>query len=69
MLKNYSLKEIVDKSVAIYGQEFSEKLFRAQLSYHDDIDYTEEVEFLPGFAVDKNEIKSFLINIALEGFD
>ena len=66
---NYGLKEIVNKSIAIYGQEFSEKLFRAQLAYHEDIDYSEKVEFLPGFEVDENEIKAFLINVALEGFD
>ncbi|MCL2650506.1 MAG: nucleotidyl transferase AbiEii/AbiGii toxin family protein [Candidatus Azobacteroides sp.] len=66
---NYNLKEITNKSVAIYGQEFSEKLFRAQLAYHKDIDYSEEVEFLPGFAVDEKEIKAFLIDAALGGFD
>jgi len=65
---NYSLKEIVNKSISIYGQEFSEKLFRAQLAFHKDIDYTEKIEFLPGFEVDENEVKAFLIDAALEGF-
>ena len=69
LLKNkYSVKEIVNKSIAIYGQEFSEKLFRAQLAYHEDINYTEKVEFLPGFAIDAKEIKTFLIDAALDGF-
>ena len=68
LLKNkYSLEDIVDKSIAIYGQEFSEKLFRSQLAYHNDIDYTEEVAFLPGFETDGEEIKTFLIDAALEG--
>jgi len=66
---HFSLKEVIAETNKIFDQVFSEKLFREQLAYHKDIDYSEEVEFLPNFAVDKNEIKSFLINIALEGFD
>lgn len=62
---HYTLKEITNKSLSIYGQEFSEKLFRSQLAYHKDIDYTEAVEFLPGFETDEKEIKEFLIEAAL----
>ncbi len=62
---HYSVKQIVEIAERIYVQLFSEKLFRAQLSYFDDIDYSEEVEYLtkpPSNA----EIKNFLINKALE---
>ncbi len=62
---HYSVKEIVEIADRIYVQLFSEKLFRAQLSYFDDIDYSEEVEYLtkpPSNA----EIKNFLTNKALE---
>ncbi len=62
---NYTLKEIIDKGNSIYGQEFSEKLFRSQLAFHEDIDYTEKVEFLPGFEVDEKEVKEYLIGVAL----
>jgi hypothetical protein len=67
LLKDYfSLSDIVQKAESIYGQEFFDKLFRSQLAYHADIDYREEVEFLPGFFVDKEEVKSFLIDISLQ---
>ena len=33
-----------------------------------DIDYTEQVEFLPGFETDEETIKDFLIDAALTGF-
>ena len=61
---HYSIKQIIEKSSAIYGQLFSEKLFRAQLCYFEDIDYSEEVEFLVKQPSD-NEIKEFLIEKAL----
>ena len=65
---HYTLNEIAKKAKDIYCQEFSEKLFRAQLAYHQDIDYSEEVEYFPGYAVDKEEIKTFLIHNALNTF-
>jgi len=67
VLKNYhSLQEIVEKSYQLYSEGlFSERQFRQQLSFHKDINYSEEVEYMPGFAVDENEIKSFLIEQAV----
>jgi predicted nucleotidyltransferase component of viral defense system len=44
--EKYSLKEISDRAEVLFADLFSEKLFRSQLSYFDDIDYSEEVEFL-----------------------
>jgi hypothetical protein len=46
---------------------FSEKLFRAQLSYFEDIDNTEQVEFVVT-AVPEAEIKEFLIDKATDLF-
>jgi hypothetical protein len=60
----YSVKQIVEVSENIYGQLFSEKLFRAQLSYFDDIDYSEDVEYLVK-QPSHNEIKEFLTETAL----
>ncbi len=65
ILKKFSLKELVEKARAIFKKEFNEKLFRAQLSYFEDIDYSEEVEYMPGFKKDKEEIKRFLEKISL----
>ncbi|HED38185.1 MAG TPA: hypothetical protein ENI76_08070 [Ignavibacteria bacterium] len=64
---HYSVRQIVDKSINIYGQLFSEKLFRAQLCYFDDIDYTEEVEFMGQHPSDLI-IKEFLIEKAVDIF-
>ena len=52
-------------SSTIYGQLFSEKLFRAQLSYFDDIDYSEEVEYIVKQPSDK-EIREFLTETAID---
>lgn len=60
---HYTVSEIVKSSELIFGQLFSEKLFRAQLSYFEDIDYSEPVEFLVK-EVSPKEIKEFLVERA-----
>lgn len=64
---HYTVQQISDRTTALFGQLFSEKLFRAQLSYFEDIDYSEPVEFLVKPVPDK-EIKDFLTNIAIDIF-
>jgi len=44
---------------------FSEKLFRAQISFFHDIDYSEQVTYL-GQPVNVDDIKSFLIEKAID---
>ncbi len=61
---HYSIKEIAELSEKIYGQLFSEKLFRAQLSYFDDLDFSEEVEYINTKPSEKY-IKDFLIDKAI----
>jgi len=66
IIKNFhSITEISQTANRIFGQLFSEKLFRAQLSYFDDIDYTEPIEYIVP-AVPENEIKEFLIAKAID---
>lgn len=61
IIKNhFSINQISDRAITIFGELFSEKLFRAQLSYFEDIDYSEPVEFLVP-PVSHDEIKNFLI--------
>lgn len=60
---HHTVSEIVKSSELIFGQLFSEKLFRAQLSYFEDIDYSEPVEFLVK-EVSPKEIKEFLVERA-----
>ena len=63
----FKLHEIADHAIQIFGDLFSEKLFRAQLSYFDDVDYTEKVEYLVETPPSDDEIKAALTQIALDG--
>jgi hypothetical protein len=62
---HFSINKISERASLIYGQLFSEKLFRAQLSYFDDIDYSEQVEFI-GTIIPESIIKEFLIEKAID---
>jgi hypothetical protein len=64
----YSIKEITNQTESIFGQLFSEKLFREQLAFHKDIDHTEPVAFIVK-PVSDDEIKKFLIEKAIDLFD
>lgn len=64
----YTIEEISREAKKIYDQQFSEKLFRQQLAFHKDIDYTEPVEFLIQ-PVSNEEIKEFLIDKATDIWD
>jgi hypothetical protein len=67
LLKDFfSIKEIAMEAEQLFGQLFSEKLFREQLAFHKDINYSEEVEFMEGFEADDATIKTFLIDRSLE---
>ncbi len=65
---NYSVREISKKAKALFSDVFNPVLFKKQLSYFDDINYTEQVEYMPGFEVPDDEIKAFLIDAALASF-
>ena len=67
LTQHFQMSEVTEKAIAIFGDLFSEKLFRAQLSYFADIDYTEEVEYLVAVPPSNEEIKARLTQIALEG--
>jgi hypothetical protein len=61
----YTISDISKQASDIFKHEFSEKLFREQLTFHKDIDYTEQVEYLVPIESDK-VIKSFLIEKAID---
>ncbi len=65
--KHFTIEQISKKANEIYGSLFSEKLFRAQLSYFEDIDYTEAVEYI-GKEIPDSIIKDFLIDKATDLF-
>jgi len=66
IMKDYfTFEEISKKGKECFGSEFNEKLFRIQLSYFNDINYTEPIEFLPGFEVSDGKIKKALVEFSL----
>ena len=62
----YSLEDITDKARELFKGEFNEKLFRIQLGYFDDVNYTEKVEYLPGYEVDDEIVKRSLVDFSLK---
>ena len=61
----YSIEQISEQARIIFPQQFSEKLFREQLAFHKDIDYTEAVDYLVE-PVDEKVIKKFLLDKAID---
>lgn len=67
ILKEYhSIQEIEEKGKNIFQDEFNAKMFRAQLSYFQDINYSEKIDYLPGFEVDDNTVQKELIELSLQ---
>lgn len=63
----YNVKKISKRALIIYKTSFNEKLFREQLSYFKDIDYSESIEYMKK-EIAGEEIKEFLTNTALTPF-
>jgi len=54
------------KAAEIFEGSFNSKLFREQLCYFEGIDYREEVEYLIPNPPPDDEIRTFLIERAIE---
>lgn len=68
LLKDYfSLQEISAHAKKMFECFFNEKLFREQLTYFEEIDYREQVEFV-GIDVSDADVKEFLTEVALTPF-
>jgi hypothetical protein len=59
--------QIENRAHEIFGPVFNEKLFREQLSYFEDIDYSEQVEFIKNTPLIK-DVQAFLTEVALAEF-
>ncbi len=47
LLKDYfDIKEIEKRSKELFGEYFNRKLFREQLAYYEDIDFSEAIDFI-----------------------
>ena len=62
---HFTVEQVIVRANQLFAQLFSEKLFRAQLGYFEDIDFSEPVEFM-GTAIPENEIREFLIEKATD---
>ena len=65
--ERHSLKEISYRAKQIYQNYYNEKLFREQLSYYEDLDFSEEIKYM-GHEIKQQKIKTFLQDIATEEF-
>lgn len=66
ILKFYhSIEEIAEQAKKMFADLFSEKQFRAQLMYFDDIDFTEEIEYITA-PIPETEIKETLKEFCLQ---
>ena len=64
--EHYSIKQISGRATEIFGELFSEKLFRSQLCYFDDVDYTEQVDYIIANPPSDDKIKQTLTEFAVE---
>lgn len=65
MEKYHGIDKIVKTAKHIFGKEFNEKLFRSQLAYFKDIDYSEKIIYMPGYEVGDRKIQRALIEFSL----
>ncbi len=61
-----SLSDLIENTLELFGELFNQKLFREQLSYFEDIDYSEKINYLTGHSVDDNLIREYLVLQATE---
>jgi hypothetical protein len=65
---NFTTQAICDKAKELFKDVFNPALFHKQLCYFSDISFEEQIEFMPGFEVSEEEVKTFLTEAALTGF-
>jgi len=68
LTNGFSIEEISQRANEIFGDLFSEKLFRTQLTYFEDINYTEEIEYIIPNPPTEKEVKEELIRMATDIF-
>ena len=65
--EHFSIEEISECATGIFGDLYSEKMFRAQLCYFEDVDYSEEVDYLIPDPPADDEIRSMLTETVQTG--
>lgn len=65
--EHFSIEEISQCATGIFGELYSEKMFRAQMCYFEDVDYTEVVDYLIPNPPPDEEIRAGLTAFSKEG--
>ena len=65
--EHFSIEEISKCAYGLFGDLYSEKMFRAQLCYFEEVDYTEEVDYLISNPPSDEEIRNSLTEIVQKG--
>lgn len=65
--EHFSISDISAEATKIFGELYSEKLFRSQLCFFEDIDYSETVDWLIPNPPTEAQIKQILVQFATEG--
>jgi hypothetical protein len=63
---HFSIDDVSERAREIFGGGFNLALFLEQLTYHEDMNYTESVEYLIPDPPSDEEVKAFLIEKAIE---
>lgn len=63
---HFTIADISHTATQIFGELYSEKMFRSQLCYFDDIDYTEAVDWIIANPPADEEIRQALIRFATD---
>ena len=64
VLHQFGIKDISNRAKDIFGEQYNEMLFRKQLGYFADIDYSEKVDYIAEPVPDE-EVREFLIKEAV----
>ncbi len=62
---HYSVEKISEKAKEIFQDKFNGRMFRNQLAYFEDIDYSEKIIWMPGFETSDEDIKKALTEFSL----
>jgi hypothetical protein len=64
---HFSVKEISQKAIELFKEEFIPKQFIAQLGYFKGINYDEEVTYLIPNPPSEQEVQDFLVDVSVAG--
>ena len=67
LTQHFTLDQVCARATDIFGELFSEKMFRAQLCYFDDVDYSEQVDYIIPNPPTDAEIQSRLTELSIAG--